>query len=228
MMNYERRKNMHRFFEPLAWGHHAGFNTMSGHRRPRGHFGGRGAGGMGLRKGKLLTSDWLQLIALQLLSEKPRHGYEIIKAIEEHCSGVYSPSPGMIYPMLTYLEELSYATAEVEGTKKLFQITDAGKEHLEQNREEVTEILDQLKRYGEKMAYFQNQMEQEEAADQEWGGSFKEQEKKEWRKLKAEFHELRHELKAALFEKLNAPMEEKRRVLAILRDAITEIRKKQV
>jgi DNA-binding PadR family transcriptional regulator len=60
--------------------------------------------------------------------------------------------------MLTYLEELSYATAKVEGAKKLFHITDAGKEHLEQNREEVTRILDELKRYGEKMAYFQNQL----------------------------------------------------------------------
>src|SRR5262245_17778564 len=218
---------MHSWFDTLVFGRHGRFHSMPDPRKFFGRFGGPGGGRMGMRKGKLLTSDWLQLITLQLLSEKPRHGYEIIKAIEEHCSGVYAPSPGMVYPVLTYLEELSYTTAEVEGTKKLFQITDAGKEHLEKNREQLTEILNQLKHYGERMAYFQNQMEQEEAADERWGGTFKEKEKKEWRKLKTEFHELRHELKAALFEKLTAPIEEKRRVLGILRNAIAEIRKKQ-
>ena len=62
-----------------------------------------------MRGPKMLASKDLQLIILALLSEKPRHGYEIIKQVEEHSSGTYSPSPGMVYPGLTYLEEMGYA-----------------------------------------------------------------------------------------------------------------------
>ena len=103
-----------------------------------GHCGGRpgflrrfggfmGAGAMGFRAARMLGSDDLQLIILALLQEKPRHGYEIIKALEEHSSGIYTPSPGVVYPALTYLEEVQYAVSEAGGNKKLFSITDAGK-----------------------------------------------------------------------------------------------------
>ena len=91
----------------------------------------------------MLASEDLQLIILALLEEKPRHGYEIIKALEEHSSGLYSPSPGVIYPALTFLEEGGYAVSEPEGNKKLYRITDAGCEYLEKNREVVEETLDQ-------------------------------------------------------------------------------------
>lgn len=179
-----------------------------------------------MRAGKLFSSEDLQLVVLQLLSEKPRHGYELIKAIEEYSSGVYSPSPGMIYPMLTYLEEASFAVSQVEGTKKQFQITEMGTAELEKNRDHVTKVMDQLKVYGQKMAHFQEQMEQDEATDERWAGTPREQEKREWRELKTEFHDLKHELKSALFEKLSASLEEKKRVLGILRAAIAEIRGK--
>src|SRR5208282_4097464 len=100
-------------------------------------FGRFGAGlmrGPGMRAARMLASGDLQLIILALLSEKPRHGYEIIKQIEEHSSGAYSPSPGMVYPALTYLEEGGFATSELEGTKKLYRITEAGTKHLNENR----------------------------------------------------------------------------------------------
>ena len=96
MKNMIRRK-----FERFAFGHHGHHGCMGGHGRFFARFGGMGGGGM--RAGKLFTSEDLQLVVLQMLSEKPRHGYEIIKAVEEYSSGVYSPSPGMIYPMLTFL-----------------------------------------------------------------------------------------------------------------------------
>jgi len=86
---------------------HFGDYTRHGHfGRKRGFLGGlsEGFGGRGMRAGKMLGSGDLQLVILVLLSEKPRHGYEIIKAIEEHCSGIYAPSPGVVYPALTYLE----------------------------------------------------------------------------------------------------------------------------
>jgi DNA-binding PadR family transcriptional regulator len=175
---------------------------------------------LGLRQGKLLSSDQLQLVILHLLSEKPRHGYEIIKAISEHSSGIYSPSPGMIYPALTFLEEIGYAVSKAEGSKKEFRITAEGKAQLEGKRAEVVTILDGLGRYGKRMADFQR----EHTDEQSWGGD---QQKKEWRKLKHEFHEVKAELKEALFEKMDAPLEEKKRVLKVLKAAIAEIRKGQ-
>jgi DNA-binding PadR family transcriptional regulator len=198
-----------------------------------GHFGRRrsflggfsdGFGGRGMRAGKMLGSGDLQLIILALLNDKPRHGYEIIKAIEEHCSGIYTPSPGVVYPALTYLEETGFAVSETEGTKKLYRIAAAGAEHLAAHRTDADEMMEQLGRFGKKMAQFQRQFVEDEVAGEEWGGSPRDQEKTEWRQLKAEFHELKHQFKAALFEKLHASMEEKQRVLGILRRTIQEIR----
>jgi DNA-binding PadR family transcriptional regulator len=204
------------------------------HRHHRGHFGGREGffdrwktrGGPGFRPSKLVSSEDLQIVILALLGEKPRHGYEIIKAVEERSSGLYTPSPGMIYPALTYLEEASLAVSKVEGTKKLFNLTDEGTNFLKENQKRADEILEQLARFGEKMSHFQEQMAQEEETDEKWGGTSKEQEKTEWRQMKAEFHDLKHELKAALFEKLTSSLEEKKRVLDILKKAINEIREK--
>jgi DNA-binding PadR family transcriptional regulator len=206
---------------------HFGDHSRHGHYgRRRGFLGGfaEGFGGRGMRAGRMLASGDLQLIILALLSEKPRHGYEIIKAIEEHCSGIYTPSPGVVYPALTYLEETGFAVSETEGTKKLYRIAPPGIEHLDAHRAEADEMLEQLGRFGKKMAQFQRQFVEDEVAGEEWGGTPRDQEKKEWRQLKAEFQELKHQFKAALFEKLHASMEEKQRVLGILRRTIQEIR----
>jgi DNA-binding PadR family transcriptional regulator len=205
-------------------GHHGRFG---GRGRFSGRFGGAFMGGPGMRVAKMLASGDLQLIILALLSEKPRHGYEIIKQVEEHSSGAYSPSPGMVYPALTYLEEVGYAASEAEGTKKLYRITETGTAFLKENRSSVEEMLEQLARFGKKLADFQKQFaeqENEEREDAEDGP--KHGIKAEWREAKKEFRELRNELKTALFEKFDAAPEERARVFGILRAAIKEIRGK--
>ena len=76
----------------------------------------------------------LRLVVLALIAEAPRHGYEIIKAIEERLAGSYSPSPGVIYPTLTLLQELGHVTVEENEGKKRYSITDAGTQFLAANQ----------------------------------------------------------------------------------------------
>jgi DNA-binding PadR family transcriptional regulator len=84
----------------------------------------------------------LRLVILHLIAEKPRHGYEIIKAIEERVGGAYSPSPGTVYPTLTLLEELGHVTVTPgEGTKRLHTITPEGQSFLDGNRATLEAIL---------------------------------------------------------------------------------------
>ena len=191
-----------------------------------GPFGGGFRGGGGMRTARVLGSGDLQLLILLLLSEKPRHGYEIIKAIEEHSSGVYTPSPGMVYPALTYLEETGYATATAEGTKKLFNITAEGADHLAKNRVAADEIWSRLALFGRKLAHMQQQYAEDEDVADNFGRGSRDSARGEWRQMKAEFLGLRDELKAAIYEKLNSSLEEKKRVLQILRRTIDEIRSK--
>jgi DNA-binding PadR family transcriptional regulator len=192
-----------------------------------GSFGGgfRG-GGPGMRTAKMLASGDLQLIILRLLSENPRHGYEIIKAVEEHSSGVYTPSPGMVYPALTYLEEMGYAVAAAEGTKKLFTITAEGTEYLNKHRVAADDLWNQLAIFGRKLANFRKQFAEDEDVADHFGSGSSGAAHSDWQQMRAEFRGLRDEMKAAIYEKLNSSMEEKRRVLDILRRAIDEIRGK--
>jgi DNA-binding PadR family transcriptional regulator len=98
---------------------------------------GRGAG-----LGRLFAHGDLRLVILHLIAEKPRHGYEIIKAIEEQVGGSYSPSPGVIYPTLTLLDELGYVTVSTgDGAKKLHEITAEGRAFLDANRRAVDVLL---------------------------------------------------------------------------------------
>ena len=99
--------------------------------RPHKH-GHHGHGRHGLHSGRKLSSSELQL--LLLLSKQPSHGHELIKSLDERSDGFYVPSPGMIYPALTYLEEIGHTSVQAEGNKKLYQLTSAGKTHLRQNR----------------------------------------------------------------------------------------------
>ncbi len=87
---------------------------------------GRGGG----RGGRVFDHGALRLVVLTLIAEQPRHGYEIIKAIEDRLAGSYSPSPGVIYPTLTMLEELGHATVEESGGKKRYAITPEGSAYL--------------------------------------------------------------------------------------------------
>jgi DNA-binding PadR family transcriptional regulator len=145
---------MHGHFESHHHGHWA-----AGRRRGRfGGFGGRHGGGLGgmggedlLRARRMLAQGDLRLLALALIAEAPRHGYEIIKLIEEKTADWYSPSPGIVYPTLTYLEEAGYVTAASEGAKKLYTITEEGRAYLATNRELADVVLDRLAALGERV-----------------------------------------------------------------------------
>ena len=110
--------------------------------------------GGNFRVGRMLASGDLRLVALYFIEQQPRHGYDLIKAVEERSNGVYSPSPGIVYPALTYLEEAGFVTSAVDGNKKLYTITETGKSHLADNREAVAGTLDFLARTGEQMSRF--------------------------------------------------------------------------
>jgi len=118
------------------------------------HGRGRGFGrhhGGGRRGERVFDQGDLRLVILKLISETPRHGYEIIKAIEERVGGAYSPSPGVIYPTLTLLEELAYVTVEsAEGGKKLYRITDAGDEMLAERQADVDAIFERMETIHER------------------------------------------------------------------------------
>jgi DNA-binding PadR family transcriptional regulator len=82
---------------------------------------------------------------LALIAERPRHGYEIIKEIEDRLAGTYTPSPGVIYPTLTMLEELGQATVTESNGKKLYTITEAGTAYLEANKAAVDNALQRMR-----------------------------------------------------------------------------------
>ncbi len=195
-----------------------------------GKFGGRGGGGFGpfggrgggrggpgdmFRAGRMLADGDLKLITLSLLAEAPRHGYDIIKALEERTSGIYSPSPGVVYPTLTFLEEAGYAASAAEGNKKVFSITEAGQAHLADNREMIDGVLEHLERFGRKMAkareWFGWNDEGEEGGRRGGRGDSSE--------ARDEFRAIRHRLRAALGDIVDAPAEKQAKAISILEGA---------
>jgi len=189
--------------------------------RPFGFFGGMmGRGGRGIhgfRAGRKLGADDLQLVILALLEEKPRHGYEIIRALEERSGGFYSPSPGMVYPALTYLEELGYAVVEAEGTKKLYRITDDGRRHLDERRAFAEAIFAQLRWIGSKMEHVRRAFEGDNAA------SATDTDSAPRHGFGTPLNDARRVLRAALISKFDAGSDEQNRVAEILRRAADEI-----
>lgn len=109
----------------------------------RGPFGGRG--GDGFRIGRMVADGDLRLIVLSLIEQQPRHGYDVIKAIEELTSGSYSPSPGVVYPTLTMLEDQGFAAVTPgEGSKKLYSLTAEGRTYLDENKETIDAIFKRM------------------------------------------------------------------------------------
>ena len=107
---------------------------------------GWGGGRRGRRARRIFESGELRLVLLKLISEQPRHGYDLIRAIEEMTGGEYAPSPGIVYPTLTMLQDMGFIEeAPGESGRKPFQITEAGTAHLEENREEADELIERLK-----------------------------------------------------------------------------------
>jgi len=111
-----------------------------------------GQWGGNFRIGRMLAAGDVRLVALYFIEQQPRHGYDLIKAIEERSAGFYAPSPGVVYPALTFLEEAGYVTSAPEGNRKLYTITEEGRAHLADNREAVGSTLDFLAQAGEKMS----------------------------------------------------------------------------
>jgi DNA-binding PadR family transcriptional regulator len=136
-----------------AWGR--GGHCHRGEERHRGRHGGfggpmghdRGFGGGG--RERHFDNGELRFVILQLIADKPSYGYEIIKAIEERLSGAYAPSPGVVYPTLTMLEEEGYATvSSTEGSKKLYTATEQGLEYLKENKVVLKAIFGRMEQAG--------------------------------------------------------------------------------
>jgi DNA-binding PadR family transcriptional regulator len=108
----------------------------------------RSSRGWGRRR--VLDQGDLRLLILRRIETKPAHGYEIIKAIEEQFAGVYSPSPGVVYPTLTLLEEMGYARVDqTDGSKKLYAATEEGRKYLADNKETLDKLDARLAEFGE-------------------------------------------------------------------------------
>jgi len=129
--------------------HHASHHPHHCHA-PRGeHDDGLSGGGRGMRggrgggAGRVFGHGGLRFVLLQLIADKPSHGYELIKAIEDRLGGTYAPSPGVVYPTLTLLEELGYLSVETAdvGGRKRYSITPSGQEFLAANRETADAMM---------------------------------------------------------------------------------------
>ena len=105
-----------------------------GHAEANEHRGGRGGGG------RIFGHGGLRFVLLQLIADKPSHGYELIKGIESRMGGTYAPSPGVIYPSLALLEDMGAVSVAAEGGKKRYAITDEGRHLLTENAEALAHI----------------------------------------------------------------------------------------
>ena len=120
-------------------GFHFDFGDGPGEGGSRG--GGRGSRG----RRRMFGSGELRLVLLKLIADEPRHGYDLIKAIEELTGGDYAPSPGVVYPTLTMLTDMGLIEEQAaEGSRKAFAATDEGRTHLEENKDEVEALFERL------------------------------------------------------------------------------------
>ena len=190
-------------------------HEFGGRRGGPGHHGGGGPHGHGrqdLHSGRKLSSADLQLLLVALLADCPAHGYELIKSLDDRSHGLYVPSPGMVYPALTYLEEIGYATVEIEGARKRYSVTETGRGYYEQNREVATRILADLDRIGAQMAQARQAVESGLVGDDERGP------------ISNELDAARHDIRAA--QRKDGPYtdDESRRMAEILTRTAAEIR----
>lgn len=152
------------------------------------------------------------MLLAALLVDEPRHGYELIRLLETRSNGFYTPSPGMVYPALTYLEEIGYTTVTAQGNRKCYAITDNGRAYLEANRERIEFIWAKLKFFAQKMGMVRRALAGEEGDDEQAGGQ----------PLKA-LVEARHKLKHLLMARQHVSSAEQLRIAAVLEHAAAEI-----
>jgi len=208
-----------------GWGHFGG----------RGDFGGPGGFGENMRIGRMLASGDLRLLALYLIEQQPRHGYDLIKAIEEKTAGFYSPSPGIVYPALTFLEEAGFATSSTEGNKKLYTITNEGRVHLDENRATVAKTFDFLGKVGERMTQWRDRSGGDDGhgSEGEARGRFGRRDRsggdRDIPGVSEEVNAARRELKAAISDALDSgDADAQQRLADILRKAAELIRRRDV
>ena len=143
---FHREHNRESFFDSRE--DHTGRERHRGRHGAFGEFFGNFERGFGGRE-RMFDNGELRLVILQILAEKPSYGYEIIKAIEEQLAGAYSPSPGVVYPTLTMLEEEGYAVvASTEGNKKRYAATEQGLEYLKANQGILDAIGHRMEQMG--------------------------------------------------------------------------------
>ena len=122
---------------------------------------GDGPGGWGGPRGRrgakrMFEGGELRLVLLKLIADEPRHGYQLIKAIEELTEGDYAPSPGVVYPTLTLLDDMGFiAEKKSKDAKKVFEATDEGRAHLAENSDEVEDLIAKLEGHGKKQRHGQ-------------------------------------------------------------------------
>jgi DNA-binding PadR family transcriptional regulator len=115
--------------------------------------GGGGHGGHGRRgRRRVFESGELRLVLLKLIADQPRHGYDLIRAIEEMTHGTYAPSPGIVYPTLTMLEDMGLIEETKAGkgsARKAFNATAEGRDHLAEREDEVAALIERLEGLGQ-------------------------------------------------------------------------------
>jgi DNA-binding PadR family transcriptional regulator len=202
---------------------------------------GEGWGNMGgnFRIGRMLASGDLRLVALYLIEQQPRHGYDLIKAIEEKSAGFYTPSPGIVYPALTFLEEAGYVTSQADGNKKLYTITAEGRAHLSDNREAIESTLAFLAKAGEQMARFREFAKADWPFGRSeegpgfgnrplhpgpgWGSHAEPHTDRDLKDVVPELNDARRDLKAAIKKARRGSEEQQRHTAEILKRAAAEI-----
>jgi len=135
--------------EAMGFGRGRGFGRGFGDDEGPGGWGGMGGR---FRGGRVFGHGDLKLILLSLIAEQPRHGYELIRTIEEMFDGAYAPSPGAVYPTLTLLEELGHASVQNDEGKKLYTITEEGKAFLTQNKDAVDAVMSRMEQTAKMFA----------------------------------------------------------------------------
>ena len=183
------------------------------HHRHGDHEDGRRGGG---RIGRFLAHGDLRFLLLKLISEKPSHGYEMIKDIEDRVAGAYTPSPGVIYPTLTLLEELGWVrVAQSDGTKKLFEATEDGRLALDANKTTVDDI----------MARVDKARAEREATPPDQDGDIAAfwKHRHRHREVRHALHELRDALRQRAWDKALSD-EQVDAIVDIIRDATRQIR----
>ncbi len=139
--------------------HERGFGSRTGAGGGRGSRGGFDFGGFSMEFGergggrgrRMFDSGELRLVLLKLIADEPRHGYDLIREIETLTGGAYAPSPGVVYPTLTLLDEMGMIEEQrSDGAKKRFAVTDEGRRHLAENGEAVAALIGRLESLGGK------------------------------------------------------------------------------